>query len=162
MNFRRASVYLCKRAAPGPRLEGLEMTTITATATVTNTTVRRSKAKTAGYAISAVVLLFLGFDMILHLLNPASVAEATAEVGAPEWLPYVCGAAMAACLAVHLYPRTAVLGGVGISAYLGGATAVNLSYEQPAFNVVFAIAVGVLFWVGFGLRDHRVKVLFTR
>lgn len=138
------------------------MTTITATSTVTSTTVRRSKSQVAGLVISGFMLLFLGFDMVLHLLNPASVAEATAEIGAPDWLPYVCGVAMAACLAVHLYPRTAVLGGVGISAYLGGAVAVNLSYEQPVFNSIFAIAVGVLFWVGFGLRDDRVKVLFTR
>jgi hypothetical protein len=90
------------------------------------------------------------------------VKEANAEFGAPSWFPFVCGAVLATCVATYLVPRTAVLGAVLITGYLGGATAVNLSYDQPLFNVFFAIGVGVVVWAGLWFRDDRVKVLYTR
>ncbi len=49
-----------------------------------------------------------------------------------------------------------------LTGYLGGATAVNLSYETPIFNIFFAVGTGVVVWAGLWLRDDRVKVLYTR
>lgn len=83
-------------------------------------------------------------------------------MGAPSWFPQVCGAVLAVCLVAYLTSRTAVLGAVLLTSYLGGAVCANLITEQPAFNVVFAILTAVIVWAGLGLRDDRVRVLFTR
>lgn len=141
------------------------MATITAqpgTTAYDETRARRTGQEKTGVVLTTLVTLFLSLDAVSHLLNVQAVKDANAEIGAPEWFPYVCGAVMAACLVAYLVPRTAILGAVLITAYLGGATAVNLMTEQPAFNVFFAIAVAVVVWAGLWPRDERVKVLYTR
>ncbi|MFN0100833.1 MAG: DoxX family protein [Bryobacteraceae bacterium] len=59
-------------------------------------------------------------------------------------------------LIVVLYwiPRTAFLGTILSTAYLGGATAIDLLVmKNPP---VAAVVLGVLFWIGYGMRFPRV------
>jgi glyoxylase-like metal-dependent hydrolase (beta-lactamase superfamily II) len=55
-------------------------------------------------------------------------------------------------------PRTAVLGAVLLTGYLGGATATQVRVEDPWF--IFPVVVGVLVWAGLFLRDGRLRPLF--
>lgn len=126
------------------------------------TAARRTGKEKAGIVITTLVSLFLAVDAISHLLNVQTAQDWNAEYGAPEWFSYPLGIALAISLVVHLVPRTAVLGAVLITGYLGGAIAVNLFLEMPAFNSVFAFLVAVFAWGGLWLRDDRVKVLYTR
>jgi hypothetical protein len=65
----------------------------------------------------------------------------------------VIGIALAICVVVYVIPRTAVLGALGITAYLGGAVTANLRVEAPLFShTLFAVYLGVLMWVGLVLR----------
>lgn len=148
------------------------MSTITAirtttTGTSTGTTTGASRAKRTagektGVILTTLVTLFLTMDFTVHLLGIDAVKEANGELGAPSWLPVVCGVVLATCVATYLVPRTAVLGAVLLTGYLGGATAVNLSHDMPLFNAFFAVATGVVVWAGLWFRDDRVKVLYTR
>jgi hypothetical protein len=68
-----------------------------------------------------------------------------------------------ACLAVYLVPRTAVLGAVLLTGYLGGAIATHVRLENPLFShVLFPTYVAALVWGGLYLRDRRVSALFSR
>lgn len=107
------------------------------------------------------MVAFLTFDTVIHLLNLEAVREASVRLGQPESLAYTIGAVEAVCLLLYVVPRTAVLGAVLLTGFLGGAAAVNLSTGQPAVNTVFAVGLGVLVWVGLGLRDHRVAALVS-
>jgi hypothetical protein len=54
---------------------------------------------------------------------------------------------------LHLVPRTAVLGAVLLTGYLGGAVATHLRVGDPVFShTVFPVYVGVLIWAGLVLR----------
>jgi len=57
---------------------------------------------------------------------------------------------------LFLVPRTAFIGAILLSAYLGGATAAHVRIEEPFF---IPIVMGVLAWVALGLRDPRVFAL---
>lgn len=123
----------------------------------------RSTRRTVSYVITGLVGAFLAVDAITHLLNVQSAQDWNEKYGAPEWFSLPLGIALAVSLVVHLVPRTAVLGAVLLTGYLGGAIAVNLFInDQAVFGSVFAFTVAVLVWGGLWLRDDRVKALYTR
>ena len=59
-----------------------------------------------------------------------------------------------------MIPRTAVLGGILLTGYLGGAVASNLRLGNPLFsNTLFPIYVGILIWASLLLREERLRAL---
>jgi hypothetical protein len=71
---------------------------------------------------------------------------------------------LALCVVVYVIPRTAVLGALGITAYLGGAVTANMRVESPLFShTLFAVYVGVLMWVGLAMRrPELLKIIGLR
>lgn len=60
----------------------------------------------------------------------------------------------------HRIPRTAVLGAILLTGYLGGAVAVQVRVEHPLSGyTLFPVYVAVLLWGGLYLRDGRVRAL---
>jgi len=99
------------------------------------------------------VTAFLLFDVSLKLLHPPMVIEGTAKLGFPESSILVTAILLLGSLVLHLVPRTAVLGAVLLTGYLGGAVATHLRVGDPVFShTVFPVYVGVLIWAGLVLR----------
>jgi hypothetical protein len=114
---------------------------------------RPSKARTAGIIISVLVTAFLAFDAAGKLAGLPEVKEGTQALGFPAGEALVMGIVLAACVVVYVLPRTAVLGALGITAYLGGAVTANMRVEAPLFSqTLFAVYLGVLMWVGLAMR----------
>jgi hypothetical protein len=61
------------------------------------------------------------------------------------------------CAIVYLIPRTAILGAILMTAYLGGATATNVRVGDPSF--IAPVLAGVFVWAGLYLRDRRLSEL---
>jgi hypothetical protein len=57
---------------------------------------------------------------------------------------------------LFLIPRTAFLGAILLTGYLGGATATHVRIADP---FIFHIILGVIAWVALGLRDRRIFTL---
>lgn len=117
------------------------------------------QAQRAGWIVTALVTAFLGFDAVTHLLQVEQVREASAELGIPDHVTVICGAVLGTLVVGYLIPATRAMAVVLITAYLGGAVAVNLIAEQPALNTVFAILAAVLVWAGAWPRDARLRAL---
>jgi DoxX-like family len=60
------------------------------------------------------------------------------------------------CVVLYVVPRTAVLGAILVTAYLGGAVATHVRVGEP---FVVPVLLGVLAWVGLFLRDQRLRAL---
>jgi hypothetical protein len=56
-----------------------------------------------------------------------------------------------------LIPRTAVLGGILVTGYLGGATATQVRAQDAWF--IFPILLGAMSWLGLYMREPRVRAL---
>jgi hypothetical protein len=113
----------------------------------------KSRARAAGIVISVLVTAFLTFDAAGKLAGVPQVKEATQALGFPAGQALVMGIVLAICVLVYVIPRTAVLGALGITAYLGGAVTTNMRVEAPLFtNTLFAVYLGVLMWVGLAMR----------
>lgn len=111
----------------------------------------------AGRIISALPVLLLLFSGVMKLMKPASVMQGFAGYGYPERLVVVIGILELACTVVYAIPRTAVLGAILLTGYLGGATATNVRIGDPTFIV--PTILGALAWTGLFLRDDRLRAL---
>ena len=81
-------------------------------------------------------------------------------MGFPAWTVPVIGATLLVCLGLYLVPRTAVLGAVLLTGYLGGAVCAQLRIEAPLFStLLFPVYVGVLVWLGLYLRSAALRTL---
>ena len=126
-----------------------------ATATATGRT-----ARIVGWVLTALVTLFLLFDSVTKLMQLPMVVEATEQMGFPASTVPVIGGTLLACLVLYLVPRTAVLGAVLLTGYLGGAVCAQLRIEAPLFgNLLFPVYTGVLVWLGLYLRSAALRAL---
>jgi hypothetical protein len=122
---------------------------------------RSSKAIWTGRFLSGLAVLFLAFDAAIKVLELPFAVEATVRIGYPATTIVGIGLLELACLAVYLIPRTALLGAVLWTGYLGGAIATHLRIGSPLFtHVLFPVYVAALLWAGLWLRDRRVDALF--
>jgi uncharacterized membrane protein (UPF0182 family) len=113
----------------------------------------------AGRIITGLVVLFALFDGIAKLFKPAPVVQAFAQLGYPLSLAVDIGVLLLICTVIYAIPRTAVLGAILLTGYLGGAVATQVRISAPAFPTVFPIIFGVLVWAGIFLREDRLRVL---
>ena len=126
---------------------------VEATETTSSTAARGRLGSRIGVVISVLVGAFLVFDAAGKLAGIPQVKEGTEALGFPAGQALAMGIVLAICVVVYAIPRTAVLGALGITAYLGGAVTANMRVEAPLFStVLFAVYLGVLMWVGLVLR----------
>ncbi len=120
------------------------------------------KARLAGRVLSGLGVLFLAFDASMKLLMVAPAVEGTLELGWPAHTVFGIGMLQVLCLIVYLIPRSAVLGAVLWTGYLGGAVATHVRIENPLFShVLFPVYIAALLWGGLWLRDLRVRGLLA-
>jgi hypothetical protein len=113
----------------------------------------------AGRIISALPALFLLFDGIMKLVKPPLVVEATVQLGYKESVIVGLGVVLIACTILYLIPRTAVLGAILLTGYLGGAIATHVRIGGPLFSIIMPVIPGAMLWAGLYLRDQRVRSL---
>lgn len=112
----------------------------------------------AGIIISALPALFLLLDGAMKLAKPPVVVEGTIKLGYSESIIFPLGIVLLACTIVYLIPRTAVLGAILLTGYLGGAVATHVRVGDPLFShTLFPVYFGALLWLGLFLRDERMR-----
>ena len=109
--------------------------------------------------LSFLPALFLLLDGVMKLLKPAFVVEATLKLGYPERVILGIGVVLVICTLIYLIPRTAVLGAILLTGYLGGAVATHVRAETGWFEVMFPFILCSLLWAGLVLRDDRLRTL---
>jgi hypothetical protein len=113
-----------------------------------------------GYALSAVVILFMLMDVTLKLMHLPVVLETTAQIGWPIASAVPLGILLLACTALYAIPRTSILGAILLTGYLGGAVATHARIDSPLVShTLFGVYLGVLLWAGLYLRNPRVRAL---
>jgi hypothetical protein len=111
----------------------------------------------AGRIMSALPVLMLVFSGAMKLARPESVVQGFTEFGYPESVILGLGIVELACTALYVVPRTAVLGAILLTGYLGGAVATHLRVGD---GYLWSPALfGVLLWGGLYLRDVRLRAL---
>ena len=125
----------------------------------TQTTSISKSALWTGRTISALPVLFLLMDSIMKFVKPAVVVETTVKIGYSETTIVPLGIVLLVSTIVYVIPRTAILGAILLTGYLGGAVATHVRIGEGWFPISFPIIVGVLLWGGLWLRDNRLRAL---
>lgn len=115
-----------------------------------------------GTAITIAVIAFLSFDTITHIANPSVVRTAMRDLGFDNRAAPIIGIIELVCVALYAWRRTAPLGAVLLTGFLGGAVAVNLRADQPMLSTtLFPIYVGVAVWAGLAIRHADIRSMLT-
>lgn len=114
----------------------------------------------AGRVVSALVVAFLLFDGGIKVMMLEPAVEGSVQLGYPASTVFGIGLALLVSTALYAVPRTAFLGAILLTGYLGGAVATQVRVEDPWF--AFPAFVGVLVWGGLFLRDRRVRAFVSK
>jgi len=106
-------------------------------------------------ALPALLLLTSGINLIF--IQTPDVRTQFARFSFPENLIPVIGIVELVCVVTYLIPRTAVLGAILVTAYLGGAVATHVRVNDPVWPAPALVAV--MMWLGLYLREERLKPL---
>jgi hypothetical protein len=110
----------------------------------------------AGRILSALPIVMLLGSGVAKVLKLEPVLKEFGRFGYVEELVLPVGVVEIACTLIYLWPRTAVLGAILLTGYLGGATATHVRIGDP---FVPPIIFGVVAWTGLYLCDPRLRAL---
>ncbi len=110
-----------------------------------------------GRVLSAIpVLLMAGLGTVLWITKPGMVTDNMIKYGYPPGVGRPLMVVEIVCALLYAIPRTAVLGAILLTGYLGGAVATHVHAHE---NFVLPVAVGVVVWLGLYFRDARIRAL---
>jgi hypothetical protein len=114
-----------------------------------------------GWTLSGLAILFLLMDATMKLSALPVVLDAGAQLGfGGVNMTRALGTILLVCTILYAVPRTAVLGAILLTGFLGGAIATHVRMGSPLFShVLFGVYVGVIVWAGLYLRDARLRGL---
>jgi DoxX-like family len=114
----------------------------------------------AGRIVGGLAALFLLVDALAKFAKPQAVIEGTVQLGYQESIIVPLGVILLLCTLLYAVPRTAVLGAVLLTGYLGGAVATHARVGDPLFtHTLFPVYFGMLLWAGLWLRDDGLRRL---
>lgn len=115
-------------------------------------------ARIAGWIISILPVLLLLFSATFKFLQPGDeFKKGLEQMGWTADTMFKLGFVEIGCAVLYLIPRTAVIGAILLTGYLGGAVATHVRIGDPSF--VTAVILGILIWLGLWLRDPRLKAV---
>ena len=100
-------------------------------------------------------LMFVFSGAMKFTQNP-EVQKGFEHLGWPTNLAIRLGILELTCTIIYLFPRTAVIGAILLTGFLGGAIATHVRIGEA---VVTHVILGIVLWGGIFLRDPRVRAL---
>jgi hypothetical protein len=113
-----------------------------------------------GRILSTIPVLFMLMDGVMKLMKPDFVVKATVQLGYPENVIVPLGIIVLICTILYAVPRTAILGAILLTGYLGGAVSTHVRAGDPLFSHILApVYFAVILWIGLYLREPRLSAL---
>ena len=112
-----------------------------------------------GVVMSVIPSLMLLMASVMSLSKSAQALQGMAQFGYPENVVAAIGAACLASTVLYIIPRTAVLGAILLTGYLGGAVATHVRVEPEKFTFLMPVVFAALIWGGLLFRDPRIRDL---
>lgn len=114
----------------------------------------------AGRFLSGLTIAFLLLDAAMKLVPLQPVTDSMQSLGfvPTAALARGLGVLLLACTVLYAVPRTALLGAILLTGYLGGSIAIHLRAGSPLFShVLFGAYVGLALWAGLLARNRPAR-----
>ena len=114
-----------------------------------------SKTKSIiGWVLTGLTGVFLmGPSAIGKFVDWEGKDKMFAHIGFTNDLIFNIGILEVALAIIYLIPRTSFIGAILLTGYLGGATVTHLRVGD---QFLFPVIIGIVMWIGLGLRDPTV------
>ncbi len=89
-------------------------------------------------------------------MKPQDVIDGFAHLGWPDHLALPLGILEITCTILFLIPRTAVMGAVLLTGYMGGAIATHVRIGEPCF---LQAGFATILWLSLYLRNTSLRTL---
>ena len=133
------------------------MTTTVAAPTADSTPApRRGAMFWAGWVLTVLLSLMLAMGGVMNVTRSETAVKGLNQYGYPLSALVPLGVVLLVSVGLYLFPRTAVLGAILLTGWLGGAVNTHVRAGEPWF---FAVIFGVLLWLALYLRDARLRSL---
>jgi len=109
-----------------------------------------------GRALSILVSGLFAFSAVMKLTRQPAVVEGMGQLGLPQGMMVPLGVIELLCVIIYLVPKTAILGAILFTGYIGGTIVTHWRLGQPVY---MQIACGVIVWLGLYLRRPRLREL---
>lgn len=110
-----------------------------------------------GWALTILLALLFTFSAVMKFLRPPEMIEQFESVlGYPARLAVPIGIVELLCVLFFVIPRTAALGAVLLTGYLGGAIATHVRIGDP---FIMPVIVGMAVWLAVFMREPRVRTI---
>jgi hypothetical protein len=109
-----------------------------------------------GRILTGLAAAFMAFDAAMKVIEIAPVVEACTKLGFAASTIQPIGLTLLVVTILYAIPRTALIGALGLTAYLGGATATMVHVGQP---FIFPVLFGLVAWAGLLLRRPQLRAI---
>lgn len=118
----------------------------------------RTKTMTiAGWVLTLAITAFMLLDVSYDLRQAKMAVDANAAMGIPADAVLPIGIVGLACTLLYVFPRTAALGAILLTGFLGGAIVTHLRVHGSLHDMGENVLIGVLAWGGLWLRDAQIR-----
>lgn len=115
-----------------------------------------------GIGLSVLATAFFLADATGKLLQVEPVLRSTQELGWPPGAVFPLGVLLLVGAVLYALPRTALLGAIYLTGFLGGAIATHYRVGSPlGTHVLFGAYVAVVMWAGLALRFPHLMAALT-
>lgn len=116
-----------------------------------------SKGKVwAGMSLTGIVTVVLLGSAIAKILGVPQMVDGLTHAGIPRGAIVPIAAVELSCLALYLFPRSAVLGALLLTGYFGGATVTHIIGRE---NFIPPLIIGLWIWGGVYFRVAELRDL---
>jgi hypothetical protein len=117
---------------------------------------KTSKTVVLGRSLSVLAALPFCMSATMKVIGGPQMDQGWAHFGWPSTMVTTIAILEASSVILYLIPRTAVLGAIVLTGYLGGAIATHLRIGEAVY---LHVVIGLLIWGGLYLREARLHPL---
>ena len=114
-------------------------------------------APVLGWIVTLVIAVNLGQGAYGQLTESERSVGMFEAIGYPASAVLLIGVLQAAAVVLYVVPWTAFLGGLLLTAYLGGAVAAHIRLEDSVAHTLTPVLYAVGVWAALFLRSERIR-----
>lgn len=111
------------------------------------------------YILQGILVAMFLMGAFNNLLQTDMAVNGAVEMGYPKASVIYLGIVLLLATVLYAIPKTTFIGGLLLTAWLGGAIATHVIHKDPISNILFPVIFGILVWLCVWLRNEKLRAL---